>query len=180
MASNSPQAAAYFTKWRRHGQDAELLLGDTEEVVAIFGMERATVAAEPWQLSVDSKSGATATLPDGTTYRLRGDLSRDKSFAVDLAGRSLDITNENAANYVVLDAAGRKIAQFTGANRGVRNAILERDIEDGAKGELTLAELAALSWFARLLLESRLGRVSTALLATLVALSIIAILAFLV
>lgn len=170
-----------FTSWGVRNGDTPLYLGEGPDLLGKFGLERATVAGSPWALAVDNKQSAKATLADGRTFTLIGDLTKDKQLRADVAGRVFMFINENSSNWIIEDATGTKIAQFSGANRGVRKAILEIVPETpDQEVDLSAEELAALSWFARMILESRLGRSSTMLVITLVAASILAILAFFV
>ncbi|PFG28305.1 Uncharacterised protein [Corynebacterium renale] len=170
-----------YTSWGVRDGDTPLYLGDGPDVLGIFNLERATVMGAPWALKVDDKQSAKATLADGRTFLLNGNLTKDKKLRADIAGRVFMFINENSSNWIIEDATGTKIAQFSGANRGVRKAILEIVPENPEQQvELTPEELAALSWFARIILESRLGRSSMMLIVTLVAASILAILALFV
>ena len=69
------------------------------------------------------------------------------------------------------------VAQCSCRNNGVSNVTLEFMHE--GKIELSPEEIAALSWFARLILENRLQKSSVAMIATLVLASAVAVVAFL-
>lgn len=165
----------HYTSWDREDTKKPRLLreGGPEELAVFDSKEnKADVAGETWQLSVDKDLGASATLADGREFRASGKLQKDKSLKVSLNGRSFEFINEAKNDWIVDDAESHKVAQFTGAKNGVRKAILE--FEDDA--DFDTDEAVALSWFARLTLESRLDRSSVALISTLVLLTIVAVL----
>ena len=137
----------------------------------------AVVEDVEWRTEFSKDSGATATLPDGTVYQASGDFARGKEIDVRLGGRRLKLINENRNDWIVDDGNSTKLAQFSGAGHGVRRSILEFEDNAAAAG-FSRSETAALSWFVRLLLESRLGASSLALIVTLVLFTIVGILAF--
>lgn len=165
---------ARYTSWGERGAATPLLVEEGPEVLGTFGVERATVGGHPWRLST-GKRGAAATTDDGREFRASGRLARDKSVRVDLAGTALTLTNEARNDWIVEDARGVKVAQFSGGNNGVRRCVLELE-EDAQMSE---DEVAALSWFVRLILEARLGASSTVLIVTLLAATLIAVLTIL-
>ena len=132
----------------------------------------AAVAGRVWQLHFDSSAGATATLPDGTKFRAPGDLGRSKEIEVALGNKRFFFVNETRGDWIIDDAERNKIGQFSGGNSGVRRSILEFEPDV----ELNNDERAGLSWFVRLILESRLGSSGRALLWTLVLFTVIGIL----
>ncbi|MGD7002856.1 hypothetical protein [Corynebacterium halotolerans] len=133
----------------------------------------AAIAGQIWQLHVDPAEGVRATLPDGTSYQASGNFGRDKKIEVSLGGRTFVFVNEARTDWIVDDAEGRKVGQFSGGNNGVRRSILE--FEPGV--ELSDAEVAGLSWMVRLVLESRLGTSSRTLLWTLLLFTVAGIIA---
>ena len=126
---------------------------------------------------MDKKLGASATTSDDRVFRISGDLSKDKKLDVSLDGRTFTIVNENSNDWIIDDVNENFVAQFSGRNNGVRKVNLEFMHED--KIELSTEEIAALSWFARLILENRLQKSSVAMIATLVLASAVAVVAFL-
>lgn len=165
-----------YTSWDRTDRDAPVLLAEAgPQELGRFTDETAAVNGSTWALAHHEDTGAYASLADGRVFRADGDLRKDKTITVDLAGRVFTFVNESSNNWIIDDADGTKIGQFSGGDNGVRKAILE--FEDGVA--LPVEEVAALSWFARLILEARLTKGSTALIATLILMSVVAILAFL-
>lgn len=167
-----------FTSWDRTKRTVPILVeGDGPTQLGIFTDKTAEVAGQTWKLDVNPKLGASATLADDRVFRAAGNLSRDDRIEVSLDGRTFALINENAGDWIIEDAEENKVAQFSSRNSGVRKAIVE--FSDGAMEELGQENVAALSWFARLVLESKLGGSSTAIIATLVFLSAVAVLAVL-
>ena len=166
----------HYTSWDRTDRDAPVLLLEAgPQELGRFTDETAAVNGSTWALAQDKDTGAHATLADGRVFRAAGDFRRDKAIAVDLAGRVFTFVNESSNNWIIDDADGTKIGQFSGGDNGVRTAVLE--FEDGVA--LPVEEVAGLSWFVRLILEARLAKGSTALIGTLILMSVVAILAFL-
>ena len=89
--------------------------------------------------------------------------------------REFTLINESGKNWIIDDENGAKVAQFSGANRGVRRAIVEFDGEQS----LSRDEIIALSFTARMILESRLSSSAVGIIATLLLCTVVAILAFL-
>ncbi len=176
-----------YTSWGRRTTvdgrtEMPLFVEDGPEEIGRFVVDEeiassAIVDGVAWRTEFHPDRGATATLPDGTVYRASGDFTRGKEIDVRLGDRRFTLLNEKRNDWVVDDGNSVKVAQFSGANQGVRRAILEFDREPGAT-ELTVAETAALSWFARLLLEARLGSSSKTLILILALATVVAILAF--
>ncbi|AKK09322.1 hypothetical protein HCH15_03875 [Corynebacterium testudinoris] len=165
----------HFTSWDRSDTDAPVLLAeDGPQELGRFAAETAAVNGSTWKLDFDKNAGATATLIDGRVYRAVGNFRKDKTIEVVLGEKKFTLVNENSSNWIIDDAASKKVAQFSGANHGVRKAILEFEGE----AALPVEEVAALSWFARLILESRLSKSSTAVIGTLAIMTVVAILAF--
>src|SRR5699024_5343523 len=102
-------------------------------------------------------------------------LARDKKLDVSLDGRTFTVTNEQSNDWIIDDVNDNFVAQFSGKNNGVRMTNLEFMHE--GKVELSTEEIAALSWFARLILENRLKTSSVAMIATLVLASAVAVVA---
>ncbi|KQB86857.1 hypothetical protein [Corynebacterium lowii] len=162
---------AHYTSWGARGKSTPLLVEDGPEELGTFGVERASVGGHSWILST-TKKAATATTDDGRVFTATGNLARAKNIEVSLAGRAVNLVNENRNDWVVEDAQGTKVAQFSGGNNGVRRCVLE--LEEDA--QFSTAEVVALSWFVRLILEARLNASTTVLIVTLLAATLIAIL----
>lgn len=166
---------AFFTSWGERGEKTPLLIGRGPRRLGEFGQESAVVGDDTWVLRVDPSHGATATpAGDGDSFVLSGRIGKDKRLKVKLAGRDLEFINERRGDWVVLEGE-EPVAQFSSGNRGVRECILE--FLPGARLRMSDAQVAALSWFARLVIEEKVSRVSAALIVTLVAASAMALLA---
>lgn len=114
-----------------------------------------TIGEQSWNLTcseqeLSATSGAdkmTATIADGKKW------SRTKRVAVSCCGRTYTIINEQSNDWIIDDALGEKLAQFTGRNRGVRHAAL--DFEP-AHEPCPTSDEAFLALVSRRLLEARL------------------------
>ena len=167
-----------YTTWDRSDRDnPKLLVEEGPEALGTFSSGSADIDSDFWRLSVDKKLGASATTSDDRVFRISGDLSKDKKLDVSLDGRTFTIVNENSNDWIIDDVNENFVAQFSGRNNGVRKVNLEFMHE--GKIELSTEEIAALSWFARLILENRLQKSSVAMIATLVLASAVAVVAFL-
>ena len=167
-----------YTSWDRSDRDnPKLLVEEGPEALGTFTSGSADIDGDFWRLSVDKKLGASATTSDDRVFRISGDLSKDKKLDVSLDGRTFTIVNENSNDWIIDDVNENFVAQFSGRNNGVRKVNLEFMHE--GKIELSTEEIAALSWFARLILENRLQKSSVAMIATLVLASAVAVVAFL-
>ena len=167
-----------YTSWDRSDRDnPKLLVEEGPEALGTFSSGSADIDGDFWRLSVDKNLGASATTSDDRVFRISGDLSKDKKLDVSLDGRTFTIVNENSNDWIIDDVNENFVAQFSGRNNGVRKVNLEFMHE--GKIELSTEEIAALSWFARLILENRLQKSSVAMIATLVLASAVAVVAFL-
>ncbi|RSZ62430.1 hypothetical protein EAH68_09845 [Corynebacterium hylobatis] len=165
----------HYTSWDRTDTDAPVLLAEGGPAeLGRFTADAATVDGQVWGLSFTKETGARATLADGRVLDAPGNFGRDKTITVDVAGTKYSLINEASTNWIIEDAAGEKIGQFSGAGNGVRQSILEFEGET----DLPVETVAGLSWLVRLVLESRLGRSSLVLIGTLIIMSVIAVLAF--
>jgi hypothetical protein len=165
----------HYTSWDRTDTDAPVLLAeDGPTVLGRFTKEDASVDGQVWGLHFDKEKGAKATLPDGRVLDAPANFGRAKNIRATLGERTFTFINESSTNWIVEDEQGSKIAQFSGGGNGVRKAILEFEGET----DLPVEDVAGLSWLARMVLESRLGRSSLVLIGTLAVMSVIAILAF--
>ncbi|WJZ03297.1 hypothetical protein [Corynebacterium freiburgense] len=135
------------------------------EEVATFTMDKsdktttAKVGERTWELTVEPKKEARAKIAVETSKPIEysavpeeGRFDRAKRIRADLGGTEFTLVNEAKTDWVVLDAEGEKVGQFTGANHGVRHVELE--IEPGA--EVSQDQAVFLAWLARIALEARL------------------------
>lgn len=168
-----------YTSWdRTDSQKPVLLKEDGPLAFGVFSADQAEIDGEVWQLAADPQEGATARV-DGRVYTLQGPLGRAKRLTADAAGRAFSFINENGGDWIIEDAAGYKVAQFSTKNSGVRKAILEFDAEPEAAA-LNDAEIIALSWFARLILEAKTRGMAVPVIATLGLASLVALLSLFV
>ncbi|MDY6050753.1 MAG: hypothetical protein SPI77_09460 [Corynebacterium sp.] len=72
-------------------------------------------------------------------------------------GHTFTLDNESRSDWVILDAAGEYLGQFTGVNRGARQSRVTFDDSAFATGAVTPSEAAYVAWVARKLLTSSLG-----------------------
>mgnify|MGYP001757773429 FL=1 len=169
----------HYVSWDRSDRDAVKLLAEGgPEVLGVFQHDRASVNGELWELTESPESGAVATRDGVEIVRAQGSLRRDTRVGVQVEGRQYTLVAETARNWIVDDAAGTKVAQFTGENSGVRKAILEFDEAYQSAGALPAADVAALAWVSRLVLESRRVNSANVLIATLTLFSIVAVLVY--
>lgn len=167
----------HYVSWDRSDRDnLKLLAENGPEVLAVFTPERATVGTEQWELVSAPESGAVATRAGREIVRATGSLKRDKNIAVDVEGRRYKLVNEWSKNWIIDDAEGAKVAQFTQDHNGVRRAIVEFEGET----RLPTTDIVALAWVSREVLETKKMINSTALIAFLVFLSIFIVVVFLV
>lgn len=165
----------HYTSWDRSDTARPVLLAEGgPEVLAHFEKDSAEVDGQRWTLVFDRETGATATLIDAPVLTAEANFRKDKSIPVSVGNRNFVLVNESANNWIVDDEAGTKVAQFSGGNNGVRRAILEFEGET----DLPMDAVVGLSWVARMILETRLSRTSMTVIATLVFMSVVAVLAF--
>ncbi|APT92121.1 membrane protein [Corynebacterium phocae] len=167
----------HYTSWDRSKvEEPVLLIEDGPEDLAVFGQDVASVGQESWSLDVRDQEGATATSSTGAVYSLPGNFGRDKRLHANVNGTGYVFVNETGAEWIIDDEASQKVAQFCGKNSGVRKAILEFE----GQASIPTDHIVALSWFARLVLEEKVEKSSTAVIVSLVLASIVALLAFFV
>ena len=167
-----------YTSWDRSDRDnPQLLIEGGPETIGTFSSGTAVIDGDFWRLSVDTKLGASATTSDDRVFWITGNLNKDKKLDVSLDGRTFTIVNEQSNDWIIDDVNDNFVAQFSGRNNGVRATNLEFMHE--GQVELSHEEIAALSWFARMILENRLKKSSVAMIATLVLASAVAVAAFL-
>lgn len=165
----------HYVSWDRANRDApKLLAEDGPEVLGIFEHDRAIVSGQHWELRSSPDAGAVATCGGREVVRTNQRLSRAKRIDVAVAGHPYVFIPETSKNWVVEDASGEKVAQFTQDHNGVRRAILEFEGETA----LPPTDVAGLAWVSRLVLEARKMVNTTALIATLVFFSAFIVLVF--
>ncbi|MGV0361477.1 hypothetical protein ACUY2X_05185 [Corynebacterium minutissimum] len=166
----------HYTSWDRSDrQNPVLLVEEGPASLGVFQERSADVDGDHWRLALDDL-GASITLEDDRVYRLAGNVKRDKRLEASLDGRTFVYINEAGGDWIVEDSSGVKVAQFSSKNSGVRKAILEFEGENSSdSGDLDDGEVAGLSWFTRIILEARTQRTAIPIIATLVLLSIVAI-----
>lgn len=161
----------HYVSWDRADRESPVLLVEEgPDALAKFTHERAELTSgEVWDLVTTPEGGAVATQNGKEVVRAEGSLRRDKQIPVTVDGaRQYVMVAETSKNWIIDDAAGEKVGQFTSDHNGVRRAILEFE------GETALApvDIVALAWASRLVLEARKMTNSTALIAFLVLLSV--------
>ena len=171
----------HYTSWdRSDSKNPVLLVEEGPASLGVFQERSADVDGDHWRLALDDL-GASITLEDDRVYRLAGNVKRDKRLEASLDGRTFAFINEAGGDWIVEDSSGVKVAQFSSKNSGVRKAILEFEGENSSdSGDLDDGEVAGLSWFTRIILEARTQRTAIPIIATLVLLSIVAIITVLI
>lgn len=166
----------HYTSWDRSDrQNPVLLVEEGPASLGVFQERSADVDGDHWRLALDDL-GASITLEDDRVYRLAGNVKRDKRLEASLDGRTFAFINEAGGDWIVEDGTGTKIAQFSSKNSGVRKAILEFEGENSSdSGDLDDGEIAGLSWFTRIILEARTQRTAIPIIATLLLMTIVAI-----
>ena len=191
-----------YTSWERNDRNTPVLLEeDGPNRLGVFSDELAQLDGANWQLQVELSRGIEAVDAESSQLKLsvEGNLARASRLLARVGEREFTLINESGKNWIIDDENGNKVAQFSGANRGVRRAILEFDGPTaagaaasgpagagvGASGEetrgaeaLSRDEIIALSFSARMILESRLSSSAVGIIATLLLCTIVAILAF--
>lgn len=167
-----------YTSWDRNDRNTPVLLEeDGPNRLGVFSDDLAQLDGANWHLQVEQSRGIEAV--DAETSQLKlsveGNLARASRLFARVGEREFTLINESGKNWIIDDENGNKVAQFSGANRGVRRAILEFDGEQS----LSRDEVIALSFSARMILESRLSSSAVGIIATLLLCAIVAILAFL-
>ena len=167
-----------YTSWDRNDRNTPVLLEeDGPNRLGVFNDELARLDGANWQLQVEQSRGIEAGDAGTSQPKLSvdGNLARAPRLLARVGEREFTLINESGKNWIIDDENGAKVAQFSGANRGVRRAILEFDGEQS----LSRDEIIALSFTARMILESRLSSSAVGIIATLLLCTIVAILAFL-
>lgn len=173
----------HYVSWDRTDRDAPKLLAEQgPQVLADFTHERAMLHGPDstdervWDLVVTDVAGAVATENGREIVRANGSLKRAKNLTVAVAGRPYHLIAETSKNWIIDDAAGNKVGQFTSDHSGVRRAILEFEGET----HLPYDDIVGLAWVSRLILESRKALNATALIGLMVFLSIFIVIVWLV
>lgn len=162
----------HWVSWDRTDRDKPKLQVEAgPEVLAIFDEQSALVDGQRWELAYTEVSGAVAWI-DGREIVRTGPTKREKQIPVVVEGREYLVVNEDSNDWIIDDAAGQKVAQFSGKRQGVRKANLEFEGET----DLPLTDIVALAWISRLSLEKKTMGSNNALIATLVLLSLVVIL----
>ena len=159
----------HYVSWDRTNRDApKLLAEDGPDVLGVFEHDRAIVCGQSWELTAHAESGALATCGGEEIVRTSDSLKRAKRIDAVVGGTPYALIPETSKNWVVEGPDGEKVAQFTQDHNGVRKAILEFEGET----QLPPTHIAGLAWLSRSVLEARKMANSTALIATLVFLSL--------
>ena len=159
----------HYVSWDRTNRDApKLLAEDGPDVLGVFEHDRAIVCGQSWDLTAHAESGAVATCGGEDVVRTSDSLKRAKRIDAVVGGTPYALIPETSKNWVVEGPDGEKVAQFTQDHNGVRKAILEFEGET----QLPPVHVAGLAWLSRCVLEARKMANSTALIATLVFLSL--------
>lgn len=159
----------HYVSWDRADREAPVLVvEDGPNALAKFTQERAELTSgEVWELITTPEGGAVARHDGREVVRADGSLRRDKQIPVTVDERRYVLVAETSKNWIIDDAQGQKVAQFTADHNGVRRSILEFEGET----DLAVVDIVALAWVSRLVLEARKMINSTALIAFLVLLS---------
>lgn len=159
----------HYVSWDRTNRDAlKLLAEDGPDILGVFEHDRAIVCGQHWELTSHPETGAVATSGDREIVRTSDSLKRAKRIDVLVEDTPYAFIPETSKNWVVEGPDGAKVAQFTQDHNGVRKAILEFEGETA----LPPTHVAGLAWLSRSVLEARKMVTSTALIATLVFLSL--------
>lgn len=159
----------HYVSWDRTNRDAlKLLAEDGPDILGVFEHDRAIVCGQHWELTSHPETGAVATSGDRDIVRTSDSLKRAKRIDVLVEDTPYAFIPETSKNWVVEGPDGAKVAQFTQDHNGVRKAILEFEGETA----LPPTHVAGLAWLSRSVLEARKMVTSTALIATLVFLSL--------
>lgn len=159
----------HYVSWDRTNRDAlKLLPEDGPDILGVFEHDRAIVCGQHWELTSHPETGAVATSGGREIVRTSDSLKRAKRIDVLVEDTPYAFIPETSKNWVVEGPDGAKVAQFTQDHNGVRKAILEFEGETA----LPPTHVAGLAWLSRSVLEARKMVTSTALIATLVFLSL--------
>lgn len=168
--------------WSRRTRDADgvhmtLRQGDRDIAVETLGRD-IIVDGETWALSTPATE-MTMSTPGGraltATSLTDKKLGRTESIAIDGEADHLRLVNEYSTNWVIEDADGTKIGQFTGFHSGVRD--VEIDLSECPNDRHPSREAMVLAaWLAKYVLERKVEIRSTIFIGVLGLLSLVAIL----
>ena len=119
-----------YTSWDRNDRNTPVLLEeDGPNRLGVFSDELAQLDGANWQLQVEQSRGIEAVDAESSQLKLsvEGNLARASRLLARVGEREFTLINESGKNWIIDDENGNKVAQFSGANRGVRRAILEFD-----------------------------------------------------
>ncbi|MBN9644244.1 hypothetical protein ACFSSC_02995 [Corynebacterium mendelii] len=141
------------------GHTQPLVTADGDPV-AVYAVTDGTVSITPtgtgpWKITGSPESGLSASLPDGRVFTATGrdkKIGRAERIDANLSGSTFTFVNEVKSDWIIDDAEENKVAQFTGANHGVRHPVVE--FEDGVS--IGCDEAVFLSWIAREALERKM------------------------
>ncbi|AZA14052.1 hypothetical protein ACFPVT_07985 [Corynebacterium choanae] len=163
-----------------HIQTLKDATGSTVAQVTTDGAEQLLTVqgqAAPWKLTGSKDAGLTALLPGGQVFTATGrdrQIGRATVIDVDCTRNTYVLLNETKQDWVIDDAQGNTIAQFTGAGHGVRAPSIE--FREGVV--LPDDEAVFLSWIAREALASKLLSSTASLTISLVFVTIFVLLVF--
>lgn len=139
---------------RRRGQS--ITLTEAGQDVATFELADdqhsvARIAGNTWNFTLDSQSARATNGETTWTAEAPKSFRKAKQFQAQLDGRTIDFINEQRSDWI-LDENDVKRGQFTGANQGVRNVLVEFEPD----ADFDLEQRVFLAWLARIALEQRL------------------------
>lgn len=184
----------HYVSWDRTDRDAPKLLAEAgPEALAEFTHEHATLSdGSTWALTSNPEAGAkaNATETGQEIVSAPASLKRDKQIPVMIGGVPYTLIAESSKNWIVDDANGNKVAQFTADHNGVRRSVLEFDTsselahpsspaDPDTQTTLPLEHIVGLAWVSRLVLESRKMVNTTALIGLMVFMSVFVVLVWL-
>lgn len=170
-----------YTGWGNRNRSAKTvdLIAEGSQPLGTFparleGITQVEVQGEPWKFSQGQKSLGAEVGERRFNASAPKKLGSAKEIELDLNGRKARAVCEKRSDWVYEDADGAKLGQFSGGNNGVRNSYTEFEA-----GRTTAEEQVFLSLLSRTVLESKLGSMSVALIASLVLISLFLVLVFL-
>ena len=119
----------HYVSWDRTDRDAPKLLAEAgPETLAEFRHDSATLSdGSTWTLISTPEAGAKATVAETGQELVSApaSLKRDKQIPVMIGGEPYTLIAESSKNWIIDDANGNKVAQFTSDHNGVRRSVLE-------------------------------------------------------
>ncbi|MCQ4625514.1 hypothetical protein KBX18_08105 [Corynebacterium sp. CCUG 69979] len=177
----------HYVSWDRTDRDAPKLLAEAgPETLAEFTHDSATLSdGSTWTLISTPEAGAKATVAETgqEIVSAPASLKRDKQIPVMIGDEPYTLIAESSKNWIIDDANGNKVAQFTSDHNGVRRSVLEFDTsselahpsspaDPDSQTALPLDHIVGLAWVSRLVLEYRKMVNTTALIGLMVFLSV--------